>query len=95
LEKRESDKFRKATTEEELTKLFGIFAKLGPMKSYDGATGDASMNYMAGSGLQISAAYTVEATFQNGKAEILVTLTQENGQWEILGFRVNSDVLMK
>lgn len=95
LEKRESDAFRKSTTEEELTKLFGIFAKLGPMKSYDGATGDANMSFFTGTGTQVTARYVVNATFQNGKAEILVVLIQENGQWEIQGFRVNSDALMK
>jgi hypothetical protein len=95
LEKRESDQFRKATSEDDLTKLFAIFARLGPLKSYDGATGDANLNFMSSTGLQITARYVVNATFQNGHAEILVTLIEENGQWEILGFRVNSPVLMR
>lgn len=94
LEKRESDGFRSATTTGKLDELFGIFRRLGPMKSYDGARGDANMNVTPAAGLEVTARYIVKATFQNGPAEILVILVRVDGNWQILGFRVNSDALI-
>jgi hypothetical protein len=95
LETRESEQFRNATTDDKLKALFVIFNRLGPMKSYDGATGDANMVLFSGTGFQVTARYLVNATFQNGNAQIQVALIQEQGEWRILGFRVNSDLLMK
>jgi hypothetical protein len=95
LEKRESEQFRKVTSHDQLDQLFTVFNRLGPMKSYDGAQGDSNMSVMSATGFQVTARYVVNATFQNGKAEILVMLTLVDGQWQILGFRVNSPLLMK
>jgi len=95
LQKRESDQFRNATSDDKLNELFVVFNRLGPMKTYDGATGDSNMSATSGSGFQVTARYVVSATFQNGKAEILVNLILVQGQWQILGFRVNSSVLEK
>ena len=95
LEKRESDQFRNATSDDKLNELFGVFNRLGPMKSYGGAKGDANMNVTPGTGFQVTARYIVSATFQNGQAEVLVTLILVDDQWQILGFRVNSPLLLK
>ena len=63
-----SEQFRQATSDEKLKELFGIFTRLGPMKSYDGATGDANMAMFSGTGFQVTARYVVEATFQNAQS---------------------------
>ena len=56
----------------------------------------AQLYYAKDQGLSpADARYVVSATFQNGKAEILVNLILVQGQWQILGFRVNSSVLEK
>lgn len=91
LTKRESAQFHQATSDENLAKLFDEFKKLGPLKSYEGSKGDAKMNATP-TGLQITAVYVISATFQNGKAQIKLSLIRENGQWQILGFRVDSPI---
>jgi hypothetical protein len=87
--KRESPQLREAVSDDELAALFSKFSVLGSMQSYDGAKGDANMNVTPAAGVQITAAYIAEATFQNGKAEIKINLIQVGGAWLILGFHVN------
>jgi hypothetical protein len=95
LQKRESDQFRNATTDDKLKELFAVFNRLGPMKTYDGTEGGANMNVTTSAGFQVTGRYVVNATFQNGKAEILVNLILVQSQWEILGVRVNAPALEK
>jgi len=87
--KRESPQLRKAVSDDDLAALFSKLSVLGSMQSYDGAKGDANMNVTTASGLQVTAAYVAEATFQNGKAEIKINLIQVDGAWLILGFHVS------
>ncbi len=94
LVKRESKAFEKATSDQQLVRLFDEFRKLGPLKEYKGCTGSSNINY-TGSGKIISAAYVGKATFANGDAEIRILLVQENGKWKIQGFRVNSPLFLK
>jgi hypothetical protein len=89
LTKRESSQFHQATSSEDLARLFDVFKRLGPLKSYEGCKGEANMNATP-AGLQLTATYIASATFENGAAEIQLNLIQVNGQWQILGFRVNS-----
>jgi len=91
--KRESPQLRKAVSDDDLTALFSKLNALGSMQSYDGAKGTANMNVTAGAGLQITASYVAQATFQNGKAEIKINLVQIDGAWLILGFHVTSPSL--
>jgi hypothetical protein len=95
LVKRESPQFREATSDDQLTALFTKLNALGAMQSYGGAKGDANMNITPASGFQITATYIAEANFQNGNAKIKVNLIQVNGDWQILGFRVNSPLFSK
>jgi hypothetical protein len=95
LSRRESPQFRRTTSDSELTVLFNRFAQLGGLRSYDGSRGDANLNFMPGTGLQITAAYIAQATFQNGKAELRVNLIQIDGNWRILGFRIESPMFAK
>ena len=93
--KRESPQLRKAVSDDELAALFGKFNALGSMQSYDGAKGDANMNVTPSNGLQVTASYVAQATFQNGKAEIKIKLIQVDGTWQILGFHINSPLFLK
>ena len=88
--KRESPQFRSATPDDQLIQLFSQLSQLGPLKSYEGSKGEAKMNVTPASGLEITAVYKAGGTFQNGEAEIKLTLTYANGEWKILGFGVNS-----
>jgi hypothetical protein len=93
--KRESPAFLKATSDAQLMKLFEGSRRLGVLKSYEGSKGEAKINYMPNSGKMISADYTAQATFANGKAQIKVLLIQVNGQWKIQGFSVTSPLFLK
>jgi hypothetical protein len=95
LMKRESPQFREATSDDELAGLFNRFGELGALQSYGGAKGEANMNFTPATGLQITASYVAQATFQNGKAEIKVNLIQVDGAWQILGFRIDSPIFLK
>jgi len=95
LVKRESKAFQKATTDEQLIKLFAAFRKLGALKNYEGCKGDANVNYTPNSGKVITATYLGRATFEAGEAEIKVILIQENGVWRIQGFRIDSTAFLK
>ncbi|MCE0496957.1 MAG: DUF4339 domain-containing protein [Methylacidiphilales bacterium] len=95
LTKRESKAFQQAVTDEQLTKLFTLFHRLGALKSYDGCKGEANMNYTPSVGKVITAVYLGRATFDNGEAEIKIGLIQEDGVWKIQAFNVNSPVFMQ
>jgi hypothetical protein len=95
LVKRESKAFQKATNDEQLVKLFSAFRRLGALKEYKGCKGDANMNYTTESGSVVTATYLGHATFDNGDAEIKVVLVQQDGQWKIQGFRIDSPAFLK
>jgi hypothetical protein len=91
LSKRESPEFRRVTPDDKMAQFFEIFRKLGPMTSYDGA---ATVSAWTQNGLRVTGRYLARITCQNGKAEVVVSVIKENGEWQILGFRVNSDVFV-
>jgi hypothetical protein len=94
LSKRESTDFHLVTSDAELNKLFSILRKLGPLKTYQGCSGNTLVNPTK-SGLRITATYIATALFANGNAQIKVSLIQVSGDWQILGFRVNSPLLVQ
>lgn len=93
--KRASPELRKVATDEEITQLFTKLSTLGALKSYDGSKGDAKINYDLKTGMTVSANYIAEATFENGKGHIKVTLLQRAGNWQILNFYVESPFFIK
>ncbi len=95
LAKRESKAFRKAMGDQQLVQLFGIFRKLGAMKSFEGCTGESHISYSLNLTRVVTASYAGKASFDNGDAEIRVGLIQENGVWKIQGFHVNSPAFLK
>jgi hypothetical protein len=88
--KRASPQLRKSTPDEQVGEFFLKLAnQLGSFQSYDGSKGDSNMSYTTKDGEVISASYTANATFQNGKIDIQIKLIQINGEWLLLGFHVS------
>jgi hypothetical protein len=86
-----SPRLMEKTSTDQINRLFSALAgKLGKFASYDGSKGDSNANFNLTTGkTETTASYLATATFQNGKAEIKILLTRENGQWKILGFHVD------
>jgi len=88
--KRASPQLRKSTSDEQIGEFFTKLAEqLGPFKTYDGSKGDSNMSYTTKDGKIITASYTANATFQNGKIDVQIKLIQINGEWLFLGFHVS------
>jgi hypothetical protein len=77
---------------EDLRALFDAVSRLGPFVEYQGATGEANMSYMAGSGGAVSASYVAKARFKDGTATIHIALVKRDGRWMINGFHVDTSV---
>jgi hypothetical protein len=92
---RASQEFMQVTDKEDLDKLFGFFRKLGRMREYQGSEGQSNISFTTEDGRRITAAYTAKASFEAGPAVIKITLIKHGEQWQIAGFRVNSDVFLK
>jgi hypothetical protein len=92
---RASPELREAASNEQLSQLFGKLRQLGPLIKYEGAKGGTNTVVTAGSGKLITADYEASATFVNGPATIKIRLVQENGQWALLRFYVDSPIFLK
>ena len=85
-----SPRLMEKTSADQINQLFSsLSGKLGKFASYDGSKGDSNINFDLSGKTDTTASYVANATFQNGKAEIKILLTRENGQWKILGFHVD------
>jgi hypothetical protein len=77
------------------------FSKLGALEKYNGSKGQAfedayfSVKKKGKRSFEITARYVVEASFQNGNAEIKVDLTRENGDWKIYSLNIDSPMSQK
>ena len=89
LVKRESPQLAQSVSDDDITAMFTKLGGLGPMKSYDGATGGAHVR-ISHTGLHATASYVAAATFQNAKANVKIDLVQINGNWLIQGFGVGA-----
>ena len=93
--KRESDQFRRATGDDQLTRLFTRFRELGALQKYEGSKGDANISFTPNNGLMVTGSYLANATFQNGKAEIRINVIRVGDTWKIYGFRIESPLFLK
>lgn len=89
---RATPELRASVKPEDLRSLFDAVAQLGPLVRYEGATGEANMSYMTGSGSSVSASYVAKATFRGGTATIRFALLKRDGRWMISGFHVDSSL---
>jgi hypothetical protein len=96
---RASPEFMQATPKDKLDTFYtSLSHKLGKMRAYQGSKGQASMNatvLSSHSGEVISAAYTAHVIFDAGPADVKITLIKHGDEWQIKGFEINSDVLLK
>jgi len=87
---RATRELRESVKPDELNALFDALSRLGPLVEYEGATGEAAVSYIAGSGSTASASYVAKARFQNGSAAFRIVLTRRDGYWMIHNFHVDS-----
>lgn len=92
MKKRASSEFMSYTNDEELAKFFEYAEKnLGKMKVYIGAQGESRV-FFYNFRKDIKASYVANAEFEKGKASIDISLIWKNNKWQILGYKVNSEV---
>jgi hypothetical protein len=91
---RTSPEFNKATKTEDLEKLWIMFRKLGAMKIYKGSKGESNQMINLPQGTTITAKYSADVEFENGPAQILITIIKRGDDWQILGFKVNSSAIL-
>jgi len=89
---RATPELRESLKPDQLNALFDALSRLGPLVEYEGATGEATMSYMIGSGSTVSASYVAKARFQNGSATFRILLMRRDGHWMIHNFHVDSVV---
>jgi len=78
----------------DMDKLFQSFSKLGSLQKYNGSTGSSNFNF-GSSGVEITAKYVAQASFQNGDATFNVYLVRVDGKWMIAGFHLESSAFLK
>jgi len=65
---RATPELRASVKPEQLKSVADAFSRLGPLLKYQGATGQANMSYIAGSGSSVSASYVATTGFRDGTA---------------------------
>lgn len=95
LETRESPEFRTDVNRPDLDRGFSMLRKLGNLKRYDGAKGEARIWITPEHGKQITASYIGSAEFDGGPAQIILRLIKHGNQWQILAFRVNTPLFLR
>jgi hypothetical protein len=94
--KRATPHLRETTKPDDMQRLFAAAALgLGPLVDYGGATGDAQITTMVGSGTRISATYVAKAKFERGDAAIRIFLLRIDGAWMIEGFNIDSPAMIR
>lgn len=92
LKSRASREFMSSTNEAELHNFFALLEKkLGKMKVFMYANGYSNV-FINLNKQEITAKYIAYTEFEKAKAQIIITLIRKDDTWEILGYRVNSEV---
>ena len=95
LDSRKSAELRAIIKPGEVEKFFSVLqTRLGRLKQYKGARGGSFVGYDLKKGKVVTARYVAQADFEQGRAEILLSLVKRDGDWQITEFRVNSPQLM-
>lgn len=89
-----SPQLRQVMQPEALKQTLLNLSKLGQLRQYDGAKGQANVSFTTQAGKVISATYVANATFENGAAQINIRVIQVNGQWMLSDFYFNSPSLL-
>lgn len=95
LKDRASPQLMHKVTQEQLTKFFAFFSRLGKMKKYVGSKGQSYIYITPEQGRTVTARYMARAEFEKGDANIKVLLILNKDRvWKIAGFHVNSPSLI-
>lgn len=70
--------------------FFKKLTELGKFQKIYDIKGDSNVSITTKDGIVITARYVFPAKFDKGKANITVQMIQSAGQWQLLGFFVNS-----
>ena len=89
---RATPELRESANPEQMRTLFDAVSQLGSLVEYQGASGNASMAFAAGSGSAVTASYVAKAKFINGAATIRIVLLKRDGRWKINGFHVDTSL---
>ena len=81
---RASPEFINASRGQNVDAFFEQYRRLGRMTHYKGSIGDANMTFWTGTGQRITAVYNAQATFENGTAEIRITLIKHDHDWRVI-----------
>ncbi len=88
LQKRASPEFNATVDYADLTRNFTLLRKLGTLREYKGATGEARITISLTDGVSITAVYAAFADFDEGAADMQLALTKQQGRWRIQGFKI-------
>ncbi len=92
---RSTPHFRAVTKQEDLRAFFDAAnGALGPLTEYRGASGGAIIA-MTNAKRSTTANYAARATFEKGNAEFEILAIKNGAEWQIEGFHINSNALMK
>ncbi len=90
LQKRASSEFNDEVDYDSLAEDFTTLQQLGKLTEYKGSTGDSNITVSL-SGFAITADYTATADFEEGSAEMQISLVRRGGRWQILDFTVSPE----
>ncbi len=88
IQKRASPEFNATVDYDDMLQMFDILRDLGDLQEYYEAAGESKITLSLESGLVITALYEASADFEEGSADIQISLIRHGGQWQILGFKV-------
>lgn len=74
---------------------FRKFSALGNLVAYRGSKGEAKISITPKTGKIVTAKYEATAKFEHGDAVIDVGLVQRDDRWQVIGFFVKSDQLLR
>ncbi len=88
LQKRASPEFEETVDYDDLSQYFEMLQELGNMTEYKGSRGEARIALSFLNRIVVTALYTAKADFDEGSADIRISLIKHDGKWQILGFQV-------
>lgn len=89
LKKRASPELENEVDYDEIQAYMDSLGELGKFVSYQGSNGESTITLSPRYGYEITAEYTGTVNFEAGSAEIQILLIKQEGQWQILDFRVD------
>jgi hypothetical protein len=92
---RASPEFKQAIEQAEMNRLFRWFRTLGPLETYEGSQGQATISVTPQTGKVVSARYLTKGRFERGEATIQINVIKHGDAWQIAGFKVDSSALSR